>query len=167
MILKYFNKELLINLILIALIFFFDRTSKAYVISLANQNLTSEIFLTSFINISLIWNDGIAFGLLSFQDDFFYDVITILISLIIFILIVLSFRSEKLKKYSYILVTGGALGNLFDRITYGSVPDFIDLHYNEFHWFIFNIADIFITIGVIFIVFFEIINETNNANEKI
>ena len=156
MILKYFNKELLINLILIALIFSFDRTSKAYVISLANQNLTSEIFLTSFINISLIWNDGIAFGLLSFQDDFFYDVITILISLIIFILIVLSFRSEKLKKYSYILVTGGALGNLFDRITYGSVPDFIDLHYNGFHWFIFNIADIFITLGVICLIYDEV-----------
>ena len=156
MILKYFNKELLINLILIALIFSFDRTSKAYVISLANQNLTSEIFLTSFINISLIWNDGIAFGLLSFQDDFFYDVITILISLIIFILIVLSFRSEKLKKYSYILVTGGALGNLFDRITYGSVPDFIDLHYNGFHWFIFNIADIFITLGVICLIYVEV-----------
>jgi signal peptidase II len=156
MILKYFNKELLINLILIALIFFFDRTSKAYVISLANQNLTSEIFLTSFINISLIWNDGIAFGLLSFQDDLFYDVITIFISLIIFILIVLSFRSKKLKKYSYILVTGGALGNLFDRITYGSVPDFIDLHYNEFHWFIFNIADIFITLGVICLIYDEV-----------
>ena len=156
MILKYFNKELLINLILIALIFSFDRTSKAYVISLANQNLTSEIFLTSFINISLIWNDGIAFGLLSFQDDLFYDVITIFISLIIFILIVLSFRSKKLKKYSYILVTGGALGNLFDRITYGSVPDFIDLHYNEFHWFIFNIADIFITLGVICLIYDEV-----------
>jgi signal peptidase II len=130
--------------------------SKAYVVSLMDQNFNLEIFLTSFLNISLIWNEGVAFGLLSFQNDFFYNLITILISLIILILMFLTFRTNRLKKYSYIGIIGGALGNLFDRITYRAVPDFIDFHFNGFHWFIFNIADIFITLGVICLIYDEV-----------
>ncbi len=156
MILKLFKNQHFINLLIVILIFSFDRMSKAYVISLTDQNLNAEIFLTSFLNISLIWNEGVAFGLLSFQNDSFYNLITIIISLIILILIFLTFKSNKLKKYSYLCIIGGALGNLFDRITYNSVPDFIDFHFNGFHWFIFNIADIFITLGVICLIYDEI-----------
>ena len=123
MILKYFNK---ITLVVLLIIFLIDRITKEYVIFLSNQNFSSEIFSSSFFNIILIWNDGIAFGLLSFEDNTIYNLITIFISLIIIILLFLISKSEKLKKYSYIIITGGALGNLFDRIIYNSVPDFID-----------------------------------------
>ncbi len=156
MILNFFKNKYFINLLIIIIIFSIDRMSKAYVVSLMDQNFNLEIFLTSFLNISLIWNEGVAFGLLSFQNDFFYNLITILISLIILILMFLTFRTNRLKKYSYIGIIGGALGNLFDRITYRAVPDFIDFHFNGFHWFIFNIADIFITLGVICLIYDEV-----------
>ena len=156
MILNFFKNKYFINLLIIIIIFSIDRMSKAYVVSLMDQNFNLEIFLTSFLNISLIWNEGVAFGLLSFQNDSFYNLITILISLIILILLFLTFRTNRLKKYSYIGIIGGALGNLFDRITYRAVPDFIDFHFNGFHWFIFNIADIFITLGVICLIYDEV-----------
>jgi len=156
MISNFFKNKYFINLLIIIIIFSIDRMSKAYVVSLMDQNFNLEIFLTSFLNISLIWNEGVAFGLLSFQNDFFYNLITILISLIILILMFLTFRTNRLKKYSYIGIIGGALGNLFDRITYRAVPDFIDFHFNGFHWFIFNIADIFITLGVICLIYDEV-----------
>ena len=104
----------------------------------------------------MVWNDGIAFGLLSFEDNTFYNVMSILIAIIIVVLLFLISKTEKIQKYSYIAISGGALGNLFDRIIYNSVPDFIDLHYNGFHWFIFNVADIFITFGVICLICDEI-----------
>ena len=157
--LKFLSFKNLSSLILLFSIFIFDRISKIYVITLSGENFEAELYESTFLNIILIWNKGIAFGLLSFDQSYFYNLITIFITLIIFILIVLIFKSENLKKYSYILVTGGALGNLFDRIIYNSVPDFIDIHYNELHWFIFNIADIFITIGIICLIFDEIFLE--------
>ena len=136
-----------------------DRISKEYIIFLDEKNFNSEIFSSSFLNIVLVWNDGIAFGLLSFSDKTFYNLITIFISIIIIILLYLISKTEKLKKYSYIIVSGGALGNLFDRIVYKSVPDFIDLHYDGFHWFVFNIADIFITFGIICLIYDEVFLE--------
>ena len=157
--LKSLSLKNLISLVLLFSIFIFDRISKIYILSLSRENFEAELYESTFLNIILIWNKGIAFGLLSFDQSYFYNLITIFITLIIFILIVLIFKSENLKKYSYILVTGGALGNLFDRIIYNSVPDFIDIHYNELHWFIFNIADIFITIGIICLIFDEIFLE--------
>jgi signal peptidase II len=157
--LKFLSFKNLSSLILLFSIFILDRISKIYVITLSGENFEAELYESTFLNIILIWNKGIAFGLLSFDQSYFYNLITIFITLIIFILIVLIFKSENLKKYSYILVTGGALGNLFDRIIYNSVPDFIDIHYNELHWFIFNIADIFITIGIICLIFDEIFLE--------
>ena len=157
--LKFLSFKNLSSLILLFSIFILDRISKIYVITLSGENFEAELYESTFLNIILIWNKGIAFGLFSFDQSYFYNLITIFIALIIFILIVLIFKSENLKKYSYILVTGGALGNLFDRIIYNSVPDFIDIHYNELHWFIFNIADIFITIGIICLIFDEIFLE--------
>ena len=157
--LKFIGNKRLIDFFYIFLIFALDRISKILVLSLSEKYSEIELYQSSFINIFLIWNKGIAFGLLSFEKNDLYNLITVLIFVIILILFFLVLKSEKFKKISYIFITGGALGNLFDRIVYNSVPDFIDIHYKEFHWFIFNIADIFITIGVICLIFDEIILE--------
>ena len=156
---KYLNKNFIINFLIILSIFGLDRITKEYVIFLDEQNFNSNIFSSSLINIELIWNYGIAFGLLSFQENYVYNFITILIIFIIFLLIYLSFSSKSFKKYSYLMVIGGAIGNLYDRVVFSSVPDFIDIHYGEFHWFIFNVADIFITMGVICLIYDEILLE--------
>ena len=152
-------------LISILLIFILDRISKEYILSHEQINNGESIVLNSFIKLDLVWNKGIAFGLLSFSNEIFYNIITTIIMLIIGLLIFLILKNNSFKKYSYMLVCGGAFGNVFDRIVHQSVPDFIDLHYNSFHWFIFNIADIFITIGVICLIINEIFLE-NNKNEK-
>ena len=72
-----------------------------------------------------------------------------MIALVIILLIFLSLKASKYEKIIFSLIIGGALGNLYDRVTFNAVPDFIDLHYNQFHWFTFNVADIFITLGII------------------
>ena len=167
MILKNLFKNSKGTLLAILLIFLLDRFSKEYVIFLNDKDYGPELFISSFLNIVLIWNNGIAFGLLSFEDKNFYNVITVLIAIIIVILLFLIAKAEKTKKYSYIAVCGGAFGNLFDRIIYKSVPDFIDLHYNGFHWFIFNIADIFITIGVVCLICDEIFLEKYRNEKKL
>lgn len=156
MILKDLSKSFKVTLFTIVVIFLLDRVSKEYIIFLNDRNYDPEIFTSSFLNIVLIWNDGIAFGLLSFENNTFYNAMTILIAIIIVILFFLISKTEKIQKYSYTTISGGALGNIFDRIIYNSVPDFIDLHYNGFHWFIFNVADIFITFGVICLICDEI-----------
>ena len=159
MILRKLKKGLNLSLLSILIIFAIDRLSKFYVIYLSQKNFSPEIFKSAYLNIILIWNDGIAFGLFSLKESFYYNLITSLIVIIILILFYLIYISKNFKKFSYILVTGGALGNVFDRIFYKSVPDFFDLHFNGFHWFIFNIADIFITIGVICLIYDEIFIE--------
>ena len=148
-----------ISLFSIIFIFLADRLSKFYIIILSKKNFNQEIFQSKYLDLVLIWNDGIAFGLLSIQENYLYNFITLIIGLIILVLIYLIYKSKNFKKFSYILVTGGALGNIFDRIVYKSVPDFIDFHFNGFHWFIFNIADIFITLGVICLIYDEIFIE--------
>ena len=158
MTLKKINKNFLINLILISLIFLSDRFSKIYIIYLDKNFFGSEIFASKFLNITLIWNEGIAFGFFSFNEKILYNILTIFILIIIFAVILMLVRSEGLKKYSLLMITGGAFGNVFDRIIYKAVPDFIDLHIGNLHWFIFNIADIFITIGVIFMIILEFKN---------
>ncbi len=156
MISKYLKKKAIFNLFIIILIFFFDRISKILILNLDKKKVGSELFNSTFVDISLIWNDGIAFGLLSFDENYIYNILTFIIFTVILVLLFLASKSEKLQKYSYLIIIGGALGNLFDRILYKSVPDFIDIHFNGFHWFIFNIADIFITIGVICLIYDEI-----------
>ena len=155
MIIKNLRKIFFINLFLVLLIFLLDRFSKIYVIYLDKKFPGSEIFSSKYLNINLIWNDGIAFGLLSFNQNSLYNLISFLIFLIIIIIFFMILKSERLKKYSLLMILGGALGNFFDRVFYKSVPDFIDLHIGNFHWFIFNIADIFITLGVISMIFLE------------
>ena len=164
MIIKNLGKNFLINLFLVFFVFLFDRLSKIYVIFLDNKFFGSEIFSSKFLNISLIWNEGIAFGLLSFNEKIFYNLLTFIILIIILIIFFMVLKSYGLKKYSLLMILGGALGNVYDRIFYGAVPDFIDFHVQNFHWFIFNVADIFITIGVIFMIFLELTDI--NINKK-
>ena len=159
------SKNFYINSIIIISIFTLDRLTKLYVIYLDKINSSSEIFTSKFLNIYLIWNEGIAFGLFSFNEDNLYNFLTFFILLIIFVILYMISKSSGFKKYSLLLIFGGALGNVFDRIIYKAVPDFIDFHIGNFHWFIFNVADIFITIGVIFMIYFEI-SASNNSNEK-
>ena len=159
------SKNFSINLTIILSIFLLDRLAKLYVIYLDKINTSSEIFLSKFLNIYLIWNEGIAFGLLSFEKDNLYNILTAIIIIIILFLLFLITRSTGLKKYSLTMIIGGALGNVFDRIYYKAVPDFIDFHVDNFHWFIFNIADIFITIGVFLMILLELID--NNKNKSL
>ena len=157
-------KNLLNNISLTFLIFLLDRVSKIYVINLDKKLSGSEIFLSKYLNIILIWNEGIAFGLLSFNQENLYNLLTFLIILIIFFILVMTFKSSGLKKIALIMILGGALGNVFDRILYKAVPDFIDFHIGNFHWFVFNVADIFITLGIFFMILLEFTD--NNKSEK-
>ena len=157
MIISNKGKNYLINLFIVSSIFLLDRVSKIYVIYLNDKLLVLEIFSSKFLNINLIWNQGIAFGLFSFDELKLYNILTILIVIIIVLVMFMITTCEGLKKYSLLMILGGALGNVFDRIMYKAVPDFIDFHIGNFHWFIFNIADVFITMGVIFMIISEFI----------
>ena len=159
------KKNFFINSSFILLIFLLDRISKTYVIYLDKKLLGSEIFSSKYLNISLIWNEGIAFGLLSFNHGNLYNLLTILIAVIILVICFMIYKSSGIKKYFLIFILGGALGNIYDRIFFNAVPDFIDFHINGFHWFIFNVADIFISLGVIFMIFIEIID--NNRKKEL
>ena len=159
MILKFFNKNFYIHLFFIILIFVSDRLSKIYVIKETLGNLDNYILKSTYLNIRLIWNEGIAFGLFSFNDKALYHSLSLLILVIIAAIIYMIIKSDGFKRFSLILILGGALGNFYDRIAYGAVPDFIDFHVNDFHWFIFNIADIFISIGVFALILIEIFDK--------
>ena len=159
----YLNKRFIINLFTVIIIFSLDRISKFYVISQSEKNLSYDLFKSKFLNINLVWNEGIAFGLLSFNKDYLYNLLTILIIVLIIIIFFMILKSKGLKKYSLLMVLGGALGNLYDRIYFKAVPDFIDFHIGNFHWFIFNVSDIFISLGVLLLISLELIN---NKKEK-
>ncbi len=164
MIEKILRKSFIISSLIVFSIFLLDRLSKIYVIYLDKKFLGSELLLSKFLNIRLIWNEGIAFGLLSFNETIFYNALTFLILIIILIIFFMLSKSIGIKKFSLMMILGGAIGNVYDRIFYGAVPDFIDFHIGNFHWFIFNVADIFITLGVIFMIIIEITG--NNKNKK-
>ena len=138
------------------IIFSLDRISKFYVILKSEINLSSGLYTSKFLNINLIWNEGIAFGLFSFQQKMYYNILTTVIILITLIILWMITRTKGLEKLSFIMIFGGSIGNIFDRIYYSAVPDFIDFHINNFHWFIFNVADIFISLGVILLIIIEI-----------
>jgi signal peptidase II len=162
MILKKLNKIFLIN---IFLIFLLDRISKIYVIYLDGRLNGEEIYSSKFLNIHLIWNEGIAFGLLSVNQATYYNILTFIILLVILFVLYLLIRSNGFEKFSLSMIFGGAIGNMVDRIIYKAVPDFIDFHIKEFHWFTFNIADIFISLGIIFMILNELIfNKQKNEN---
>ena len=163
MILKFLSKNFYISFSIVALIYFLDRVTKIYVIQLDKNNLGSDIFNSAYLNIILIWNKGIAFGLFSFDESYLYNILSLIISIIVVILIIMSLKSHGFKRYSLLMIVGGALGNLHDRIFFNAVPDFIDFHVGNFHWFIFNVSDIFITLGVISMIILEI---ADNRTEK-
>ena len=151
------------NFFFIISIFILDRVTKIYVINFYDNNFGTDLLNSKFLNIRLIWNEGIAFGLFSFNEEFFYNILTFLIGSVIIIIFIMIKKSEGSKKYSLSMVLGGALGNFYDRIFFKAVPDFIDFHIGDFHWFIFNVSDIFITIGVILMIVLELIS---NKKEK-
>ena len=160
------NKTFFINLIIILSIFVLDRLSKLYIIYLDKINNGSEIFQSKFLNIYLIWNEGIAFGLFSLDDKHLYNILTLIILIVIIIILYLVAKNKGFKRYSLIFILGGAIGNFFDRIFYKAVPDFIDFHIGNFHWFIFNVSDIFITVGVICMITLELIGKNDkNINQ--
>ena len=153
------RKTFYINFLVIFSIFILDRLTKFYVIYLDKINSDSELFSSKFLNIYLIWNEGIAFGLFSFDENNLYNILTLFILIIIFVILYMISKSSGFKKYSLLMILGGALGNVFDRIIYKAVPDFIDFHVGNFHWFIFNVSDIFISLGVILMIILEIIDK--------
>ncbi len=157
--LKITNNNFYLNLTIVLLIFILDRLTKIYVIYLDKISSGSEIFSSKFLNIYLIWNEGIAFGLLSFNQTNLYNYLTLFILIIIFVILYMTIKSTGFKKYSLLMILGGAIGNIYDRIFYKAVPDFIDFHVGNFHWFIFNVSDIFISLGVILVIILEIIDK--------
>ena len=158
-------KKTLINSIIILIIFFVDRISKNYILKIAELENAVDIYLTSYLNLYLIWNKGIAFGLLSFDDGAIYNIISLIIIIITAVILVMIIKAKDFKKYCLIFIFGGSIGNLFDRIYYTAVPDFIDLHVNNYHWFVFNVADIFITMGVLCLIYVETFSN-NKKNEQ-
>ena len=159
---KKLNKNFYLNFSLVLFIFLIDRISKLYVIHQDKLNSNFEIYSSKFLNIHLIWNEGIAFGLFSFNEDYLYNFLTFLILMVIIFIIFMIRKSDLLRKYALLLVLGGALGNFFDRLIYKAVPDFIDFHVGNFHWFIFNVADIFITFGIFFMIIIELTIKNKN-----
>ena len=158
----FFNISLLVP----TFIFILDRITKIYVINISKNSFDIELYTSKFLNITLVWNEGIAFGIFSAIHGYWYNLLTIAIVLIAIVILIMSIRQDGTQKYFLLIVFGGALGNLYDRIFFKAVPDFIDLHVGDFHWFIFNIADIFITFGVIMLILWEILPLNKNYEKK-
>ena len=151
------NKKKIYLFVVVIILFTIDRISKILILQNFLNNSSSEIYLNSFLNFSLVWNSGIGFGILQIEPNIFYFTISIIITAINLILIYWMLTSTNYLESIFIsIILGGALGNLFDRYYYSSVPDFIDLHYDSFHWFTFNIADIFITIGIVGLIIIDL-----------
>lgn len=146
---NFLQKENIYFFFLIFILFFLDRISKVIIISTFNDRV---YYINDYVNFDLIWNIGIGFGLLSTESNFLYNSVTFIIGIVIIILAYISAKSEKFDKLVYSIIIGGAIGNFYDRLVYKAVPDFIDLHYDNFHWFTFNVADIFITMGILIFV---------------
>tara|TARA_Y200000002_G_C22608733_1_gene632829 strand:+ start:283 stop:771 length:489 start_codon:yes stop_codon:yes gene_type:complete len=149
-------KTIFFYFFLVLTIFLLDRISKLYILNLAEIEPQVDIYINSVLNLYLIWNTGIGFGFLSSDQTLFYSLITFIIFLINILILVIILKSDDFKVFFFIMILGGSTGNLFDRIYYSAVPDFLDLHYNDFHWFTFNVADIFISLGVLCLIFVEV-----------
>ena len=152
------------KIIIVLSVFFFDRATKIYLINMQSSGTDIDFYIFPFLNFYLVWNIGIGFGLASMESNIFYHILTIVIAIINIVLIYFLIKLKGIYTYSIAIIIGGSLGNLFDRIYYYAVPDFIDLHLGNFHWFIFNVADIFITVGIIALVFIEIFKKEKEFN---
>ena len=163
---RFLDKKIIYYFLISLSIFALDRISKIYVINIAEKFGQVDIYINKFLNIILVWNSGIGFGLLSFEKEFLYNLITLIIILVNFVILYLGIKSNNFKGFLFFIILGGSLGNLFDRLYYSAVPDFIDINYNGFHWFIFNVADIFISVGIICLIFVELFfNKKEKLNE--
>jgi len=163
---RFLDKKIIYYFLISLSIFALDRISKIYVINIAEKFGQVDIYINKFLNIILVWNSGIGFGLLSFEKEFLYNLITLIIILVNFVILYLGIKSNNFKGFLFFIILGGSLGNLFDRLYYSAVPDFIDINYNGFHWFIFNVADIFISVGIICLIFVELFfNKEREKNE--
>ena len=149
-------KKLLVYSFIVILIFVLDRLSKLYILDLAETKNSVDIYITPYLNLYLVWNKGIAFGLFSMNESIFYNLITFIIGIIILIIFYMIFKKNNIQRYFLLLIAGGAMGNFYDRLIYTAVPDFIDLHFYGYHWFVFNIADIFISLGVFCLILDEL-----------
>ena len=158
-------KKLLIYVLIVLVIFALDRFSKLFILNILEDKDKVDIYINSFLSLYLVWNKGIGFGLFSFDDATAYNLITLIIFFINVIIVYLILVEEGLKIYFFLSILGGSLGNFVDRLYYKAVPDFIDLNYNGYHWFIFNVADIFITLGIICLILAELLNY-KSSNEK-
>ena len=164
---RFLDKKIIYYFLISLSIFALDRISKIYVINIVEKFGQVDIYINKFLNIILVWNSGIGFGLLSFEKEFLYNLITLIIILVNFVILYLGIKSNNFKGFLFFIILGGSLGNLFDRLYYSAVPDFIDINYNGFHWFIFNVADIFISVGIICLIFAELFfNKKVKLNEK-
>ena len=163
---NFFTKKNIFYILIIIFIFLLDRFSKIYILNYVEQNGNIDIYVNSFLNFILVWNTGIGFGLFSSEGTFFYNLITILILFINLIIIYFIITTKDYRIYFFLIILGGSLGNLFDRVYYFAVPDFIDINYKGFHWFIFNVADIFISIGIICLIISELFFFNKTKNEK-
>ena len=147
------------KIIIILTVFFFDRFTKIYLINLQSTGTDIDFYIFPFLNFYLIWNTGIGFGLATMETNIYYHILTSIIVIINICLIFFLIKSKDIHVYLIALIIGGSLGNLFDRIYYYAVPDFIDLHLGDYHWFIFNVADIFITVGIIGLILIELLKK--------
>ena len=147
------------KIIIILVIFFFDRLTKLYLINLQASGTDIDFYILPFLNFYLIWNTGIGFGLVSMETNIYYHILTTIIVFVNLGLIYFLLKSKGIHVYLLATIIGGSLGNLFDRIYYYAVPDFIDLHLGDYHWFIFNVADIFITVGIIGLILIELLKK--------
>ena len=156
------------KIVIILAIFFFDRLTKMYLINLQTTGTDIDFYIFPFLNFYLVWNTGIGFGLVSLETNIFYHILTLIIIIINLALIFFLLKAQGIYTYLFALIIGGSLGNLFDRIYYYAVPDFIDIHVGNFHWFIFNVADIFITLGIISLIIIELFkkNEISKNVQK-
>ena len=160
------NTEIFIYIALILLVLALDRISKILILNILENDGKIDIYVNSFISLFLVWNKGIGFGLFSFDQNYIYNGITIFIFIINLIIVYLIYKEKAPKTYFLAMILGGSSGNLFDRYYYSAVPDFIDLNYKGYHWFIFNVADIFITLGIICLILVELLNYKKQNDKK-
>ena len=158
--------KFLIGFIFLVVCFALDRFSKIYILNILNNEGQVDFYINQYLNIYLVWNTGIGFGLFSSENDIFYNLFTLIIIIINFVILYLAYVETKIKSVFLMIILGGSLGNLYDRIYYRAVPDFIDINFQGYHWFIFNVADILITLGIICLILSEFIFYKQKNNEK-
>ena len=160
------NTKIIIYIALVLSVFALDRISKTIILNILDEVGKVDIYINSYFSLFLVWNKGIGFGLLSFDKSYDYYVITLIILIINLIIIYLIYKEKTPNTYFLAIILGGSFGNLFDRYYYSAVPDFIDLNYKGYHWFIFNVADIFITLGIICLILTEFLNYKKKNDKK-